>query len=103
MSATENIELYNVISNNFELGLENGGEISIAEIKARVQSVVRELLDKNMEKLMSILYIIDVPQTRTDEIMNRSSKDDIAVLLADEIIARQLKKIETRTKYRKKD
>lgn len=91
-------ELYDALSTSFELAPIE--EISLAEIRQNVTNVIRELLDKNMEKLMSILYRIDVNQSRTDEIMSSSNKDDVASQLAEEIIMRQLQKIETRNKYK---
>jgi hypothetical protein len=97
-SKEQNDALYNALSGSFEL--ENVHGLSLTDIKANVESVVRELLDRNIEKLMSILYRIDVDQKRTDSILKLMSKDDIASQLADEIINRQLQKIETRYRYK---
>lgn len=98
-SKEQNDALYNALSGSFELEHVHG--LSLNDIKTNVESVVRELLDKNIEKLMSILYRIDVDQKRTDSILKLMSKDDIASQLADEIIKRQLQKIETRNRYKK--
>jgi hypothetical protein len=98
MEEIKNSELYSALRGNFEL--KKADSISLDEIKKQVESVIRELLDKNLEKLMSILYIIDVSQKTTDEIFKIESKDDIVPLLADAVIKRQLQKLQTRMKYK---
>jgi hypothetical protein len=104
----ENTELYTALGfeleKNFELEnsfeVERAEDISLNEIKKRLESVIRNLLDKDLERLLSILYLIDVSQDKTDEIFSIDSKDDIAPLLAEAVIQRQLEKLETRMKYR---
>ena len=96
--ASENMELYSALGKSFELRRQD--IISFAEIKKQVEAVIRELLNKNMEKLLSVLYRIDVDQKKTDSIFSIGSKDDMARLLAEAVIERQLEKIKTRKKYR---
>ena len=98
MEEIKNSELYTALSGNFELQAQP--DVSFDEIKKRVESVIRELLDKNMEKLLSVLYIIDVDQKKTDRIFSIESKDDMAPLLADAVIERQIEKLQTRMKYK---
>lgn len=69
------------------------------ELKMMLASRIREMLDTNLEKLVSILYRIDVGQRLTDEIFSENNKEDIAPLLAEAIIKRQIQKIQTRKKY----
>lgn len=90
-------EVYSIISANFEL--EGRQDISLEEIHKILTETIRVLLDKNVERLVSILYRIDVGQKKTDEIFNRPSKDDIASLLAEAVIERQLQKVLSRKKY----
>ncbi len=92
-------EVYSIISANFEL--EGRQEISLDEIQQILTARIRELLDKNVERLVSILYRIDVGQKKTDDIFNNPSpsKDDIAALLAEAVIERQLQKVLSRKKY----
>lgn len=98
MKEKETGDLHAALSQNFDL--ESMDANTLDEIKASVVSVIRALLDKNMEKLFSILYRIDVSQKVTDEIFKIESKDDIASQLADAIINRQLQKIHTRMRFR---
>ncbi|MCC6866644.1 MAG: hypothetical protein IT280_10845 [Ignavibacteria bacterium] len=91
-------EVYSIITSNFEL--EERNVISIEDVHRALTFKIRELLDKNVEMLLSILYRIDVGQKITDEIFKNSSKEDIAIKLSDAIIERQLQKVLSRKKYR---
>lgn len=90
-------ELLPVISSNFEI--VGNKDISMDELKMMLASRIREMLDTNLEKLVSILYRIDVGQRLTDEIFSENNKEDIAPQLAEAIIKRQIQKIQTRKKY----
>ncbi|MBE2217788.1 MAG: hypothetical protein IAE90_06280 [Ignavibacteria bacterium] len=91
-------EVFEIVSGNFDIVPHN--VLSMNQVRDILAVRVREMLDKNVEKLVSTLYRIDVSQRVTDEIFNLSSKDDIALLIADAVIARQLKKIDSRRKYK---
>jgi hypothetical protein len=91
-------EVFDIVSGNFELQKKN--VISLEDLHYILSQRIRELLDKNVEKLVFILYRIDVGQIRIDDIFNNPSKDEIAVLIADAVIERQLQKIHTRKKYK---
>lgn len=93
----EPVELLPVLSSNFEL--VGSSEITMEELKQLLSSTIRVMLDNNLEKLVSILYRIDVGQRVTDDIFAENNKEDIAPLLAEAIIQRQIQKIITRKKY----
>ncbi|HMQ79131.1 MAG TPA: hypothetical protein PKE39_01620 [Ignavibacteria bacterium] len=97
---SEPSEVYSIISTNFELA--SGNVLSFEEIHRVLTERIHELLEKNVEKLIFILYRIDVGQKRTDEIFNNPSKEEIASLLATAVIERQLEKVKTRRKYSSK-
>lgn len=97
---SEPSEVYSIISTNFELA--SGNVLSFDEIHRVLTERIHELLEKNVEKLIFILYRIDVGQKRTDEIFNNPSKEEIASLLATAVIERQLEKVKTRRKYSSK-
>jgi hypothetical protein len=92
-------EAFEIISRNFEIQKTDGFTLDDARNLLAVK--IRELIDTNMEKLLSILYRIDVSQKKTDEIFDIESKDEIAIKLADAVIDRQLLKVKTRKHYRK--
>ncbi len=91
-------EVFDIVSGNFELQKQD--ILSYEELHFILSRRIAELLEKNVEKLIHILYRIDVNQRRTDEIFNNPSKDDIVLLLTDAVIERQLQKVHTRRKYK---
>jgi hypothetical protein len=91
-------EVFDIVSGNFELQKQD--VLSYEELHNILSQRIRELLEKNVEKLVHILYRIDVNQKKTDDIFNNLSKDDIALLLTDAVIERQLQKVHTRRKYK---
>lgn len=94
-----NKEVCEVICGDFSL--QSSGDVTLGEIRRMLEYEIRFLLDKNPEKLFSILYRIDVSQRVTDEIFAVNNKEEIAPLLAEAIIQRQLQKIKTRKLYKK--
>ena len=90
-----------VIVKDFEL--MNGSYVfsnDIENLKYELASKIKEMLQNNIEKLMSILYRIDVPQQSVDIIFEMESKDEIPVKLSEAIINRQLEKARTRHYYK---
>jgi len=67
--------------------------------EALVQRIVA-LLNRSPERLMAILYRIDVSEGQVNEIFSTAMPPDVPDLLADLIIERQLRKAETRRYYK---
>lgn len=67
-------------------------------IREALANRIVELLNSNPEKLMMLLYRIDVSEPRVNEIFNNSIPPDVPEALADLIIERQLAKAETRAR-----
>jgi len=85
---------------NFEL--QKADVLTIDDVKRILGARIRELLDKNVERLVSIIYRIDLSQKKIDEIFKNESKDEIALQIADAVIERQLLKVQTRKLYKNK-
>ena len=60
---------------------------------------IEELADKDMEKLLWILYRIDVSEKKLHEVLGQTAPADFSKVIADLIIERQIKKIETRKQF----
>lgn len=58
------------------------------------------LLTHDMERLMNVLYRVDVSEERAAQAFRDNAPEHIAPALADLIIERQLAKAETRARYR---
>ncbi|MBX7155840.1 MAG: hypothetical protein U0Y96_03840 [Candidatus Kapaibacterium sp.] len=81
---------------------ESDTEIMVAdnELHERITERVVELLTKNPERLMSILYRIDVNEQRINDVMKNAPIGGIASRISELIIERMQQKVETRNKYR---
>ena len=90
-----------VIVSDFELD-ENKSVIAgdIEALRNALTQKIKYLLENNIEKLMSILYRIDVLQSVVDMIFETMLKEEIPVKLSDAIISRQLEKAYTRNYYK---
>jgi len=71
---------------------------TLETIREALAERIIELLNRNPEKLMVLLYRIDVSEPRVNEIFSTALPPDVPELLADLIIERQLAKAETRAR-----
>lgn len=71
---------------------------SLDRIREALANRIVELLNSNPEKLMMLLYRIDVSEQRVNDIFNNTIPPDVAEALADLIIDRQLAKAESRSR-----
>lgn len=72
-------------------------------VRVTLGAKVAEMLDHNPSLLMSILYRIDVLERHVKHVLQQSAPDQIALDLADLIIARQQQKARIRAYYRAQD
>lgn len=68
----------------------------LAAIRKELVDRIIRLLNTNPEKLMSILYRIDVSEARVNEIFCKALPPDVPDMLAELIIERQMAKAKTR-------
>jgi len=96
----EEKQVYDIISRGFDISVTE--TVTLESIKLALTQRIRELLDKNLEHLVSLIYRIDLNQDKVDGIFSTGSKDDIAAELSEAIIQRQLLKVRTRNFYKNK-
>lgn len=92
----------NKMSIAFDLpDMEDGlsAEQRLAHVRAFLVERIVALLNANPEKLMAILYRIDVSEAAVNEIFKNAFPPDVPELLADRIIERQLAKAATRASH----
>lgn len=75
-------------------------EALMAGIRAALVDGIIRLLSGNPERLMTILYRIDVDERRVNTIFTTALPPDMPELLADLVIERQLAKAVYRAQYR---
>lgn len=76
---------------------------SVDDIRKMLAAKLDEMMQTKMEQLVSILYRIDVSQSKLDNIFSTGTREEIPFFLADAIIERQLNKVKTRHQYKNRD
>jgi hypothetical protein len=91
-------ELENILQNNFGLTLSNSEVDTESEYFKRLQHLLGEriqfLIRTDMDRLLQILYRIDVPQKESDSAFDLGDIKKISLNLAEKVINRQLQKID---------
>ncbi len=107
MNEEENqvVEVTETISSDFDkAGISSmitpEGIDNLAQLKERLTRKITELIDKDYERLLNILYRIDINENKLNELFGSKNREYIPEKLADLIIERQLQKINFRNKYR---
>jgi len=70
--------------------------------KEKLAAYINQLINHDFEKLVHILYRLDVSEQKLKSTL-ASSSSDAGLLIAQMIIDRQLQKIKTRERYRQLD
>ena len=70
------------------------------QFRAKLESLINYLLDKDFERLLMAMYRLDIDEVKFAEVLEGKSGPDIAASITDLVIERELKKIETRKKYK---
>jgi hypothetical protein len=64
---------------------------------------INELINSDFQKLVTILYRMDVSEIKLKQLLNENVGTNAAVIIADLMIERQEQKIISRQQFRKKD
>ena len=70
------------------------------ELKKYLAQKIAELMDRNYEKLINALYLIDLDEKKLHELFSVTNRDYIPEVLAGMIIERQIQKLQFRKKYK---
>ena len=84
-----------IIAISHKLGYNSRGEI-----RDKLIDLLNELINKDFEALIQLLYRVDVNEKKIRAYLSEKTHEDAAAVLADLIIERQLQKIESRKNYR---
>jgi hypothetical protein len=101
-SAAHVVSAHRVIVTQFDLDVDTIDEAALlrsADIRAALVSRIAALLSRDPERLMRILYRVDVEERKVQQIFRDLPPAAMAAALADLIIDRQLAKAETRARY----
>jgi hypothetical protein len=94
----DNYELVHQI--NKELAIELPEKISFEELHSKLAVHINYLILHQFEKLVSLLYRIDISEAKIKSLLQQQPGEDAAKIMATLIIERQLQKIKTRQQFR---
>lgn len=72
---------------------------NIPQLEQAVAEAVSHLLQRDLNRLLNILYRIDVDERQVKQAMKAPTQDEVALLVARLIIKRELQKAQTRFIY----
>ena len=73
---------------------------AISEVRKKLWVLINELINKDFQALVQLLYRIDVNEKKIRQYLNEHPHEDAAGVLADLIIERQQQKMDTRKKFK---
>lgn len=74
-------------------------DIDYESLLKELTKVVRRYLDDDLNGLLNILYRIDINENEVRNILTTAPPEEMASLLADKILQRELQKAQTRRKH----
>ena len=77
--------------------------VSYDETRLQLISLINELINKDFQSLIQLLYRIDVSEKKIRSFLDQNTDKDSATILADLIIERQLQKTESRQRFSNKN
>lgn len=96
-----NTDLIPAINDSLEIDLPD--DISLQELKEKLAVHINHLISHDFEKLVSLLYRVDVNEKKMRGLLDNNKGENAAALIADLIIERQLEKIKSRRQFRQRD
>lgn len=73
--------------------------ITKEELIDLLEPVIRQLLNRDFERLLQICYRVDLGEARLKHILNESNPEQMSRELSEALVNRQIQKIEIRKKY----
>jgi hypothetical protein len=85
------------------MGIELQENLSLDELRKILSDHINPLISNNFNKLISILYRLDINESKLKQLLYDNPAGDAGMIIADLIIERQVQKAKTRELFRKKD
>jgi len=82
-----------------DLQIELAEKMSLDETKKILSGHINYLINHDFEKLVSLLYRIDVSENKLKNLLLENKNTNAGALIAELIIERQLQKIKTRKEF----
>lgn len=84
------------------LDIELQENLSMDELKKIIAAYINPLISNNFNKLISILYRMDINESKLKQLLADNPDKDAGIIIADLIIERQMQKLRSRESFRKK-
>lgn len=97
----KNEELVEAINNTLSLSLPI--DIYEQDLLQQLEDYINKLVRHDFQKLIFILYRVDVNENRLKQLLNENPKEDAGKIIAALLIERQMQKIASRKKYRRQN
>lgn len=88
---------------NKELELELPEKIPFEEIKKELSSIINNLIQSDFQRLVFLLYRIDVNETKLKELLKEHPEENAGNIITELIIERQQQKIKSRQQFNQQD
>ncbi len=99
--STINPDLVPAINQSLEISLPES--TGLDELREKLSAHINNLVNHDFEKLVFLLYRIDVDEARMRALLAHKEGEDAPRLIADLIIERQLQKIQSRQHFNQGD
>lgn len=93
-------ELIHLVNQQIDTAFED--DISIQELFDKLSVFVNDLIQHDFQKLVLLLYKVDVDENKLKKILKDEAGKDAAGIIAGLIIEREKQKIETRKQFSNK-
>ena len=90
-----------ILSLNSDLAIALPENESLDKLRLILSAYINELIDKNFQHLVNLLYRLDVSEYKLKQMLS-DTKEDAGLVIADLIIERQTEKIKTRKQFQQK-
>ena len=90
-------ELVRIINKQVDIDLSE--DISKNELQQKLTAFINELIVNDFQRLITILYRIDVDEKKLKRILKENIGKDAGEIIANLIIEREIQKIETRKQF----
>ena len=88
---------------NSEMGIDLPAAISFEAMRLQLQAQVNDMIKTDFQKLVNVLYRVDVNERKLKYLLQENVGEDAAVIIADLIIERQMEKIKARREFTRQD
>ncbi len=85
------------------VAIQLGVEQSSSDIRRSIVEKINHLIVHDFEKLVYVLYRIDVSEAKIDRLLKQFPQTDAAEMIADLLISREAEKIKSREQFKNDD